>query len=94
MITHYGYEDGSGRYYVSIDAEKCDACNNCIDKCPQKSLVIDTVMLDLDDKEVAVVHEKHRKKLQYGCGPCHHDDVVHCVKACNKGAIGTTWQKK
>jgi ferredoxin len=23
MIVHYGYEDGSGRYYVSIDAEKC-----------------------------------------------------------------------
>jgi ferredoxin len=43
MIIHYGYADGSGKYYVSIDAEKCDACEICIEKCPQKALKIDTV---------------------------------------------------
>jgi len=36
MIIHYGYKDGSGSYYVTIDADKCDACNACIEKCPQE----------------------------------------------------------
>jgi ferredoxin len=94
MIIHYGYEDGSGRYYVSIDAEKCDACRICIENCPQKALKLDMVMLDLDDKHVAVVHEDHRKKIQYTCGTCHKQKAVHCIRACKKGAIATTWEKK
>jgi Fe-S-cluster-containing hydrogenase component 2 len=94
MIIHYGYEDGSGKYYVSIDAEKCDGCSSCINKCPQKALVIDAVLIDLEDKPVAVVHEAHRKKLQYSCASCHQDKEIHCVQACEKGAIGATWQKK
>jgi ferredoxin len=93
MITHYGYQDGSGKYYVSIDAEKCDACSICIDKCPQKTLVIDTVLLDLDDKQVAAVNEANRKKLQYVCAACHQNKEVHCVLACEKGAIVATWEK-
>jgi len=94
VIIHYGYEDGSGKYYVSINAEKCDACNACIEKCPQKIIKIDTVMIDIEDKQVAVVHEDHRKKIQYTCGPCHKQKEIHCVKACPKGAIAATWEKK
>jgi ferredoxin len=94
MIIHYGYEDGSGKYYVSIDAEKCDACNACIEQCPQKVLKIDTIMIDIDDKQVAVVDETQRKKLQYTCGPCHQRNELPCVRSCNKGAIAGTWQRK
>jgi ferredoxin len=94
MIIHYGYEDGSGRYYVSIDAEKCDACTACIEKCPQKILTIDTVMIDLDDKQVAVVLETQRKKIQYTCASCHQGNGIPCVQACQKGAIAATWEKK
>jgi ferredoxin len=94
MIIHYGYEDASGKYYVSIDAEKCDACNICIEKCPEKVLKIDMVMLDLDDKPVAVVHESHRKKIQYTCASCHQKKELHCVQACAKGAISATWKTK
>jgi ferredoxin len=94
MIIHYGYADGSGKYYVSIDAEKCDACEICIEKCPQKALKIDTVMIDIEDKQVVVVHEEHRKKIQYTCASCHQGKKIHCVQACEKGAIAATWQKK
>lgn len=94
MIIHYGYEDGSGKYYVSIDAEKCDACSACIEICPQKVLKIDTVMIDIDDKEVAVVDEAQRKKLHYACAFCHQGNKIPCVQACVKGAIFATWQKK
>lgn len=97
MIIHYGYNDGSGSYYVSIDAEKCDACNACIEICPEQALKIDTVMIDLDDKPVAVVDETSRKKLQYVCAACHlknQAEEIPCIRACEKGAIATTWEKK
>ena len=94
MVIHYGYEDGSGRYYVSIDAEKCDACNACIEKCPESVLKIDTVMIDLEDKQVAVVDETQRKKLQYTCAICHQGKEIPCIRACEKGAITATWEKK
>ncbi len=93
MIIHYGYTDGSGKYYVSIDAEKCNTCKVCIEKCPQNVLTIDTVMIDLDDKEVAVVDENQRKKLQYTCASCHQGEEIPCIKACKEGAIKTTWEK-
>ena len=94
MVIHYGYEDGSGQYYVSIDAEKCDACNSCIEKCPQRILTIDTVMIDIEDKRVAVVDEAQRKKIQYTCASCHQLKEIPCVRACAKGAVVATWQKK
>ena len=94
MIVHYGYEDGSGKYYVSIDAEKCNSCSVCIEKCPQKILALENVLIDLDFKDAAAVHESHRKKIKYTCAPCHEGKEIPCVKACEKGAIVATWQKK
>ena len=94
MIIHYGYEDGSGKYYVSIDAETCDACALCVEKCPQKVLKIDSVMLDLEDKQVAVVDEAQRKKIHYACATCHQGEETPCFRACERGAIVATWEKK
>jgi ferredoxin len=94
MITHYGYEDGSGSFYVSIDAEKCDACNACVDQCPQKVLAIDTVMIDIEDKRAAVVDEARRKRIKYTCASCHQQSDVRCVLACTKGAVSATWAQR
>jgi Fe-S-cluster-containing hydrogenase component 2 len=94
MITHFGYTDGSGKYYVSIDDEKCDGCKSCLEVCPQKILAIDTVMVDLDDKEVAVVQEAQRKKIKYTCALCHQGKEIPCVVTCKKGAIAATWETK
>lgn len=94
MLIHYGYQDGSGTYYVSIDAEKCDACAKCIEQCPEHILEFDTVMIDLDDKSVAVVKESQRKKIKYTCATCHEKKQILCEQACRKGAITTTWEMK
>jgi ferredoxin len=92
MIIHYGYTDASGKYYVSIDAEKCNTCKACIEKCPQKILTLENVMIDLDFKDVAAVTEAQRKKLKYTCGPCHEGKEIPCVQSCREGAIVATWQ--
>jgi ferredoxin len=93
MVVHYGYADGSGKYYVSIDAEKCNACGACIEKCPQKILGMESVLIDLDFKDAAAVLEAQRKKIKYTCAPCHEGKEIPCVQACEKGAIVATWQK-
>jgi len=94
MIIHYGYEDGSGRYYVSINAETCTMCGACITACPQKIITSDLVMIDIDDKQVAVIDDACRKRLRDTCGMCHKDGNVKCVTACTMGAISATWEPK
>ena len=91
IITHYGYQDGSGQYYIGIDAEKCDGCNRCVEDCLQGTLELVTVMVDLEDKVVAGVTDEHRKKLRYTCAPCKRGEEAPCVLACEKAAITHTW---
>jgi formate hydrogenlyase subunit 6/NADH:ubiquinone oxidoreductase subunit I len=70
VITHYGYIDGSGEYFIVIDSEKCDGCGKCVEKCPQNALVTVTEFIDLEDKTVVAVSELHRKKIRYTCQEC------------------------
>ena len=37
MLSNYGYEDGSGNYYITIDTDKCSECGEkpCLQACPQ-----------------------------------------------------------
>jgi Fe-S-cluster-containing hydrogenase component 2 len=94
MVVHFGYEDGSGRYYVSIDQEKCTACGACVSACPQKILATESVMIDLDFKDAAAVLDSERKKIKYQCGPCHEAGTIFCANSCEKGAIVATWETK
>jgi ferredoxin len=50
IITYYGYTDGSGEYYIVIDAEKCSSCGDCIPACPQCALKMEEMFIDLEDK--------------------------------------------
>ena len=41
MIANYGYKDGSGDYYISIDTDKCIDCSAgraCLTACPKEIL--------------------------------------------------------
>jgi Fe-S-cluster-containing hydrogenase component 2 len=88
MITHYGYTDGSGEYYIIIDTDKCNGCGKCISKCPESALQLETVLIDLDDKTVASVTEVHRKKIKYTCSSCKpENNNTPCVIACEGKAI-------
>ena len=93
IITHYGYSDGSGEYYITIDTDKCDGCGKCVKKCPQSALRLETIFIDLEDKIVASVTDDQRKKIKYTCGPCKPESYnTPCVLACESKAINCTWK--
>jgi Fe-S-cluster-containing hydrogenase component 2 len=95
MITHYGYSDGSGEYYVVIDAEKCNGCGKCVDNCPQSALELVTMLIDLDDKTVAAVTEHHRKNIKYTCSSCRPENGKSpCVLTCEQKAVKCVWNPR
>jgi len=95
VITYYGYTDGSGEYYIVIDAEKCSSCGTCKQACPQGALKMETMFIDLEDKIVAAVTEEQRKKIRYTCSPCKPETGnVPCVQACSQKAITCIWKPK
>lgn len=93
MITHYGYSDGSGEYYITIDTDKCNGCGKCVKECPQSALQLETMLIDLEDKWVASVTEEHRKKIKYTCASCKPEsNKSPCVLACDMKGIKCTWK--
>ena len=91
MLANYGYEDGSGHYYIKIDTSKCAECTDkaCIPACPEKLFV--TELDDFDD-EVVLIKEDCRNTLLTNCALCKADGHNQlCVKACTPGAISFSW---
>ena len=97
MIANYGYEDGSGFYYITIDGDVCAGCSShvCVDACPQGVYVIE---MDDYDELVAVVAEGARKRLQELCSVCKGQNGssgaphrLPCTTACTGGALRHSW---
>jgi Fe-S-cluster-containing hydrogenase component 2 len=95
MIANFGYKDGSGDFYISIDTEKCNGCGECIPACPAGILQIRENEYDpMADDNMVVVLEEHRKKIKYSCAPCKNegkDSILPCVKVCQPIAITHSW---
>jgi Fe-S-cluster-containing hydrogenase component 2 len=95
MITHYGYIDGSGEYYIIVNSDLCNGCAKCVSSCPQKALELITEFIDLEDKTVAAVSEEHRKKIRYTCQACKpENNQTPCVLACPYEAIKCVWNPR
>jgi len=97
MIANYGYEDGSGFYYITIDGDLCARCTThaCVGACPQEVYAIE--MDDYDDY-VAVVTEKARRRLRELCATCKSQNgdqgavrSLPCTIACEAGALSHSW---
>lgn len=91
MIANYGYEDGSGHYYIKIDTSKCAQCTDkgCIEICPEKLFVSE---LDDFDDEVVVIREDCRNTLLTNCAFCKSNGAKElCRQACKFDAIGFSW---
>jgi ferredoxin len=95
--ANYGYEDGSGFYYITIDGDTCATCTDrgCVAACPQGVYAVE--MDDYDDY-VSVVVESSRKRLRELCSACKGQSMVvgstgelPCTSACPRGALKHSW---
>lgn len=85
MWVNYGYRDGLGDWFLTIDTDKCDGCAECVEVCPGQVL---EVVVDGYDEAVAV-KEEARKSLKYLCDPCAANRP--CQSACVQGALEFSW---
>ncbi len=95
MIANYGYKDGSGEYFIAIDTDKCNGCEDCVKACPYGVLETrDDPNDPFRELPVAVVTEAERKKIKYTCAPCKPVSgrkELPCISACEVGAISHSW---
>lgn len=45
MRANYGYKDGSGEYFITIDTDKYNGCGDCVPACPYGVLGVGEVSL-------------------------------------------------
>lgn len=93
MLANYGYKDGSGDYFITVDTERCVTCSDhpCAAACPAG--VLEIVLDDYDDT-VCAVREEHRKKIKYSCAPCKPVSgrvALPCLVVCTPGALFHSW---
>jgi ferredoxin len=91
MRANYGYADGSGEYYLTIDTERCDGCGDCVPACPAAVLAVEP---DDYDEPKAVVRAELRRRLAEVCpglGACACRHAPTCQAACPRQAIQHTW---
>ena len=96
MLANYGYKDGSGEYFITINTDKCDGCGDCVKACDQGVFETGEDQNDpFREEPVAFVAEAQRKKLKYACSPCKpmtdNRPELPCVAACSAGAISHSW---
>ncbi len=95
MIANYGYSDGAGDFFITVDTNRCDGCGACVDACPAYCFDVGHDPDDpLRDEPVATVSDAVRKRIRYACGECKRDEAnapLPCVKACRPGAISHSW---
>jgi Fe-S-cluster-containing hydrogenase component 2 len=94
MLANYGYKDGSGDYFITIDTDKCTGCGKCVEVCPFDVMAVGEDENDpLSDQKVAFVTEAERKKIKYTCAPCkpNKDAIPPCINACEPNAIIHSW---
>lgn len=91
MLANYGYTDGSGTYYITMDTDKCDGCGDCVEACPQHMFAVEP---DDYDEEKSLIKEAMRKDVKYLCAPCKPTTgprELPCQTACAPGAISHSW---
>jgi predicted CoA-substrate-specific enzyme activase len=91
MKVHYGYTDGTGEYFITIDSGLCDGCGDCVEACPAGLFV---VAAENGEKPRAELREDARKRIALLCpgfGSCSSRNEANCHSVCLKSAIGHTW---
>lgn len=91
MLANYGYTDGSGSYYITIDTDLCNGCGECVPACPKHMY---EVVADDYDEQKAQIKDACRKDLKYLCAICKPVTgwkSLPCLDACKPHAIKHSW---
>ncbi len=93
MKANYGYMDGSGEYYITIDTDKCMECSEhfCVKACPAGLFRI--IEDDYEDMVAEIIPNK-RQAIKYDCAPCkplEDRPELPCMAACTPQAIEHSW---
>jgi len=94
MIANYGFDDGSGSYYISINTNKCGDCEEkgCIRVCPAGVLISEVNDWDEETAVVAGHMRNQIKTLCAGCKPLNsRPELLPCQRACFFQAIEHSW---
>ena len=95
MIANYGYKDGSGEFFISIDTDCCDGCGKCVEACTWGVMAVGEDQNDpLREEPVARVSEEHRKKIKYSCAQCKPVSgatTPPCILSCEPQVISHSW---
>jgi ferredoxin len=91
MKIQYGYSDGTGEYFLTVDTAMCTGCGECVEVCPA-----DVFRLEANDagEDEAVVRPEVRKKLAVlcpGADACLEANGANCHSVCRPGAIEHSW---
>ena len=71
MLANYGYKDGSGEFFITVDTDKCNGCGECVKVCPVGMLELVDNDYDIDaETPIAAVKKEYSKKIKYSCMPC------------------------
>ena len=87
----YGYSDGTGDYFITIDTALCDGCGKCVEACPPRILALDN---NEQGSPKIKVKEEVRKKLGFLCPgfqDCRQANEMNCHSVCPKNAISHSW---
>ncbi|MFH1775355.1 MAG: acyl-CoA dehydratase activase [Chloroflexota bacterium] len=91
MKVHYGYSDGTGNYFITIDNSRCDGCGQCVPACPAG--ILEMAAGDSGQPK-ARVSEATRKKIAVLCPgfySCQSTRQTDCHRACPRDAISHSW---
>ncbi len=97
MKANYGYKDGSGDFYITVDTDRCNGCGDCVKACPVGILELVENQYDIDaETPIASVKEEYSKKIKYSCMECkpvsgYSKSDLPCVKVCSRNAIEHSW---
>ena len=93
MRANYGYKDGSGDFFITVDTDPCAECGDhpCVDACPAG--LFEIIEDDYGDT-VCAVKEEHRRQIKYSCAPCKPAGgrtSLPCTDACPADALVHSW---
>ena len=86
VIANYGYQDGSGQFFIIIDTDKCNGCGKCAEACPSHLL---EMIEDDYEQTVASVKKELTHQMSFLC--LASDCGYKCQRVCTEDAISHSW---